>query len=264
VKKLFVTGIAAAAALCGAPALAADMAVKAPLLSTPTYSWAGFYVGANAGGHWGTDNDPAFTSVDTNFTSTNIAIHNQAAPANLKPAGFAGGIHFGYNWQKSNVVVGLEADIDGLAGTKSRAVTVPLTVAPATSTFTDSARDNWMSTLRVRAGFLPTDQILIFATGGLALSSWSLNHSFSSTGAGGPSGTDNRTVVRTGWTVGGGLEYALKNNWFVRAEYLYANFGTTNSVLVTQCPCGPFITNFAEPEKLSENIVRVGISYLFH
>jgi hypothetical protein len=43
-------GIAAIAALIGAPAFAADMAVKAPPPApAPVYSWTGWYVGGNLG-----------------------------------------------------------------------------------------------------------------------------------------------------------------------------------------------------------------------
>ena len=46
--------IAVIAALIGTPALAADMAVKAPPpVSASAYSWTGFYVGGNVGYGWG-------------------------------------------------------------------------------------------------------------------------------------------------------------------------------------------------------------------
>jgi outer membrane immunogenic protein len=52
-KKILVAGIAAAA-FCGAPAIAADMPVKAPpMVAAPYDPWTGCYVGANVGGGWG-------------------------------------------------------------------------------------------------------------------------------------------------------------------------------------------------------------------
>ena len=44
--------IVAAAVVIGTPALAADMAVKAPPMVAPPPSWTGFYLGANVGGVW--------------------------------------------------------------------------------------------------------------------------------------------------------------------------------------------------------------------
>ena len=54
-KKLLLAGIAVAA-FCGVPALAADMAFKAPPPPAPAFSWAGFYLGINGG--YSLANDP--------------------------------------------------------------------------------------------------------------------------------------------------------------------------------------------------------------
>ena len=48
--KTALIGLGAIAVLAGSPALAADMAVKAPPpVMLPVYSWTGFYIGAQAG-----------------------------------------------------------------------------------------------------------------------------------------------------------------------------------------------------------------------
>ena len=47
----------------------------------------------------------------------------------------------------------------------------------------------------------------------------------------------------------------------VRAEYLYADFGTDSSVV--NATVGASNTAFTHPEKLSENVARFGISYKF-
>ena len=59
-KKLVIASLALAA--FAAPAFAADMPVKAPVYKAPViapvYNWTGFYLGLNAGGSWGRqDND---------------------------------------------------------------------------------------------------------------------------------------------------------------------------------------------------------------
>jgi hypothetical protein len=66
VKKLFVC--IAAAAFCSTPALAADMAVKAPPPAppAPVYSWTGFYLGVNLGYGW---DDPVVTFSGNDPTS---------------------------------------------------------------------------------------------------------------------------------------------------------------------------------------------------
>jgi outer membrane immunogenic protein len=264
-KKLLVAGIAAAA-FCGAPAIAADMPVKPPVYKAPppVFSWTGWYGGVNAGAHWGRDNDPAFVSANNNVGPAGVAALNQIAPVKLSPTGFAGGIQFGYNVQASNIVWGWEADIDGLTGSKTRDLSF-LLLGATPSRFIDKADDRLMSTLRARVGFLASDRFLIFATAGGALSNWSLSHTFQQPGVvGGANGSENRNVTRIGWTVGGGVEYAVNNQWSVRAEYLYANFGTANGTLVTAVAGGPaFVTNFAERDHLSESIARIALNYRF-
>lgn len=258
-------GIAALAALIGTPALAADMAVKVPPpIAAPTYGWTGFYVGANVGGHWSNDNDTASLSATNEFSGGLPAALGQDASANLHPSGIAGGAQIGYNWQINSLVYGLEGDFEWLAGTANRNLVTPEPGDPASSwQFTDSASDRWMSTLRARLGWT-ADRFLIYITGGVAFSEWQLDHFFFETQPG-PIGTTNNTVFRTGWTVGGGLEYALNTNWFVRAEYLYANFGTANINMSAPVPGNPAIFNVIDhSQKLSENLARFGISYKFN
>jgi outer membrane immunogenic protein len=246
-------------------ALAADLPAKAPFYKAPVgaqpYDWGGLYVGANAGSHTSRDDDPAFDSFDANWGPGTVALFNQAAPVSLRQSGFAGGFHIGYNWQKSNFVYGLEADIDALNGSASRNLILPVPID--TVQFTDSAKDRWMSTVRVRAG-MAFNQVLIFGTAGLAVSSWQLDHSFAQIDfAGATNGTISRTVTRTGWVAGGGVEYALDNNWSLRGEYLHADFGTTTSTLYSNETPPAFATIFTHPEKLTEDVVRGGVSYKF-
>ena len=95
----FVTLIGAAAA--------ADMPVKAPIYKAPVvvppYSWTGFYVGLNAGGSWGKQDNSLVTVPGgvTLFSNSNSL------------DGFIGGGQVGYNWQSDHWVFGLEADFQG-------------------------------------------------------------------------------------------------------------------------------------------------------
>jgi len=55
---------------------------------------------------------------------------------------------------------------------------------------------------------------------------------------------NSQTDTAVGWTVGGGVEYALTNNCLLRAEYLFVQIPTYRT-------------------SLNENIVRFGVSYKF-
>ena len=103
-------------------------------------------------------------------------------------AGFIGGAQIGYNYQIGSFVVGLEGDIQ---------------YADFGREFTylgnDFESSDWFGTVRARAG-VAFGQALIYGTGGFAFAD-----------------------DATGWTVGGGLEYAFTNNLSAKIEGLYVN-----------------------------------------
>ena len=43
---------------------------------------------------------------------------------------------------------------------------------------------------------------------------------------------ETASETRTGWTVGGGIEWAFWNNWSMKAEFDYYDFGTSSVTLV--------------------------------
>jgi outer membrane immunogenic protein len=280
-QKKFAIVVTAIATLTGAPALAADMAVKAPPPSLlPVYSWTGFYVGANLGGGWGsqsvgyTPNDP-----ETLFL---FQYGGAPPPVSINSSGVLGGIQAGYNRQvNSRWLVGIEADLNG-SGIKGSASTSGVFAPYYTAPFNAPVQSgiDWFSTVRARVGYLPTSNLLAYATAGFALGrvtqsgSWNTNTGFSFGGnvytincfgnpvclAGSSSG------IATGWTAGVGLEYALRQNWTLRAEYLYVSLGGRGSV--TETVLGP--TPGALPSSLNANfgninfnVARVGLSYEF-
>src|SRR5262249_14104994 len=66
--------------------------------------------------------------------------------------------------------------------------------------------------------------------------------------------------TRTGWTVGGGIEYAVGYGWSIKGEYLYVDFDhytTFNSP--------PFGVNNIAPRdvRLNDHIIRGGLNYKF-
>jgi outer membrane immunogenic protein len=87
-KKLLVAGIAAAAFYI-APALAADMAVKAPA-PAPVYNWTGFYIGVNGGGVWGRT-DPGYFNGTAFVASIASQLQQAGGPNFNNSGGLAGG-----------------------------------------------------------------------------------------------------------------------------------------------------------------------------
>ena len=121
---------------------------------------------------------------------------------------------------------------------------------------------NVQGSVRGRIG-IAFDRALIYGTGGVALTGFNttiVDTTGFFTGAPGTNATFSNT--RAGWTAGGGIEYAVTDNWWVRAEYRYSNFGNT-----TDFPFAgalPFADSFVSlRHHLTENQVQAGLSYRF-
>ena len=76
--------------------------------------------------------------------------------------------------------------------------------------------------------------------------------------------------TRTGWTVGGGVEWAFWNNWSAKIEYDFYDFGTRSVTLagtfVPLFPLGAPLTPVIVPGidiKERINAVKFGINYRF-
>jgi outer membrane immunogenic protein len=104
--------------------------------------------------------------------------------------------------------------------------------------------------------------LLVYATGGAAFTS--IKDTYTDTTGfvtGVPLAYEAITKNRSGWTVGGGLEYAVTDNWSVRAEYRYSDFGHyTDYPFTVYVPFGDVLT---VQHHLTENQVQVGLSYKF-
>lgn len=272
--------------LNAAGAMAADLPArttytKAPAVVNPIYDWTGFYVGANAGGAWGRS-DPSTTTVLSPagyFNATSVPVVNAAGLQSTRPSGFTGGVEAGYNWQISNVVLGIEGDVDSfhLRGNSAGAGVFPC-CAPSGFSVTSSVGSDWLATVRGRVGFA-ADKWLFFASGGVAVTN--LKGSFAYTdncfivpacgGApGGPLTTEAMSFSNTkaGYAVGGGIEAALWSNWSIKAEYLYVNFGAISATGLITAPAGAIFAGsnnnpFTHSFGLSANLVRLGVDYRF-
>ena len=260
--KWLVGGAALTALVAAAPATGSELSgAAAPIYNQHGfYNWNGFYIGLNGGGHWSNVSDPAIITSNTFWIANNIAIMSAALPLKSNAYGFAGGGQAGYNWLVSSFVLGLEADIMALSGMPTRTLTVPWTNPAQHATLSDSGNDRWMATFRGRVGYA-FDRVLFYVTGGGAAANRSVSHAYSDNfGAGTPLTTAQVTQTRYGWTVGGGVEFAMWNNWAVRAEYLFANLGTIDSVLVFQNTPGKGAT-IAHADALTESVARAAVSY---
>jgi outer membrane immunogenic protein len=221
-------------------AFAADLPYRGPppvyAPPPPIFTWTGIYIGGQVGYAWGSD---PIDEVDTVFD------HN--AFFNDKPNGVIGGAHLGYNLQIAQWVAGLEGSVDGTSLHGTRTSAGPLVV-------TMSTRPDVQGSIRGRVG-VAFDRVLIYGTGGAAFSGITNNYSL-----GFPFFlSESDTKTRTGWTVGGGLEYAVTNNWSIRAEYRYSDFGRSPDFPFSSITFG----NVSFTHHLTESQVQAGFSYKF-
>lgn len=260
-------------------ALAADLPVRtgpAPAYYpvATVYDWGGGYIGINGGyafgqSEWGSDPlNPSGNSSTGNFHVN---------------GGLVGGT-MGVSGQWGAWVLGVEGDFDwqGLSGTSNSSFctslitsTVPnlvdakgVIIPPAVTTAAGSScktASNWLGTLRARFGYA-WDRVLVYGTAGGA----GANVETALTGL------PYQNNAEFGWTVGGGVEVALAENWTFKVEYLFVDLGNAvcnhgyscgyDVAATTTAPPSPTITppvGASMAVRLNENIVRVGLNFKF-
>lgn len=236
-KLLLSTLLATVASSAMAADMWAPMSAPAPYMAAPApYDWTGFYVGVNGGYDW---SKQSFGGVSYGGTTIGVS----GLPSVSLDGVTAGGT-VGSNLQYGNTVFGLEGDLDwsnskGTLGLRGTDISL-------------NDNDDYSGTVRGRVGYA-FGRLLPYVTGGLY---WQRSKAtISSPTYLGPYGVSvNDTSV--GWTLGGGVEYALTNNWSVKAEYLYAranpSFASTTS-----------FGSVALKINGDVNIVRAGVNYKF-
>jgi len=209
-KKLLLASLALAAVCSAQSALAADMPVKARPLPPAVilFSWTGFYVGGQVGWAQATD--------DASIENPGIPFPPPIfIPFQVEMEGIIGGGHVGFLWQYNNIVLGVEGSFDVSDLDKAFVVGVcPLFCGDATTSIDHQA------SFRGILGWA-IDRFLIYATGGVAFAD--ITNTYDTTAFGG--GFASIGDWRTGWTIGGGLKYAFTNNWSIRGEYRFSDFG---------------------------------------
>jgi len=308
VKNIYITRVALILALFAGSAFAADLPSRkappyAPPPPPPPPLWTGFYAGLNAGGTWSESNSVTTSAGVVQFCRPDQICGAGAEAAamsalgasgvhSLSNSGFIGGGQIGYNWQFNNVfVVGLEADIQGVAGANGSAnsasvasVPTPTSARAATigTALSVTKSLDYLGTVRGRLGYLVTPTLLAYATGGLAYGGVSSSTNIFQSGlpgfgnialAFGSAGDFSDT--RFGYTVGGGLEWMFLPNWSAKLEYLYYDLGNVSysggqivdPILNPTSPIVPptfFINAVRATTRFDGHIVRAGVNYHFN
>ncbi len=198
-RKVLFSAVALAA-LTGS-ALAADLpsTKSVPVYAPPAFTWTGFYAGIEGGAIFPNIRGDGYCSFST--------------------LGAFGGV-VGYNFQVSpTFVIGLEGDGGAVWGSGHTVANNSLFSAySATST-----NSTYFGDVRGRLGYA-MDRAPLYAAGGGAFGNVETNYLLPVVAIPG----FNTTSSRTGWTIGGGLEYAIWDNWVGRVEYRYTDLGSSN------------------------------------
>jgi outer membrane immunogenic protein len=178
---------------------------------------------------------PPYAAPYYNWTGFYIGVNGGGAfgTDNFNTSGGLVGGQLGYNWQFGQFVYGLEGDADW-SNIRGNVNGVGCGVVGC------SINNDFLSTVRGRLGYA-VDRVMPYVTGGLAIGNIRTS---------GPALIGN-DQTNAGWTVGGGLEFALPSNWTAKVEYLYVDLGNN-------CGVGCGLSG-----DYTTNVVRGGFNYRF-
>ena len=232
---MYKLGMLALGSLLAAPAIAADMPVKAPVLRAApavAYNWTGCFIGGNVGGVW----------VKSDFTA--------APPDPVQPLGshdassVIGGVQGGCDYQVGRWVFGIQGDYDWTSAKGEH----PSFAAP---NFLIRSRAKSLASVTGRIGYT-WDRFLGYVRGGGAWERNEFDTIFIPTSV----LFDSARGTFSGWTVGVGGEYAFTNYISGFAEYDYYDFGTRRVSFFT--PAGA--PTFNADVKERKHVFKVGLN----
>ncbi|MGU3575980.1 TonB-dependent receptor domain-containing protein [Brucellaceae bacterium C25G] len=195
--------------------------------------WSGLYAGFHAGGAFG----KTWGNTSTLDGSDSTIANRESADLNL--GGALIGFQAGYQWHlDNNLVLGLEGDWSkayNMTGSRKVLALDPVLAKNGHVDANTSYDIDWTASLRPKVGYAFNNRFLAYATGGLALAretQWRDQYISNLREEDRPYGdattvaaVEKSTATRLGFTVGGGLEYALSEHWSLKADYAYSRFG---------------------------------------
>ncbi|WP_424363299.1 outer membrane beta-barrel protein [Methylocystis parvus] len=281
-----------------APASVTGVLKKGPPPSAAPALWQGAYAGLNAGYTWdprpeiATAGVPVATGID-DFLTLNGALSlyppfwlasaaGMSGRSMAAGGGSTGGAQIGYNFQADRFVAGFEADLQG-SNARTRHGLFNGTDAwdgftehVVITTVNHTKNVDWLGTARGRLGYLISPTLLGYGTAGFAYgetrASTFIRQNWGDAGFGfalqASNSTGSYSGFRTGWTIGGGLEWMFAPNASVKAEYLHYDLGSASYALTPLATllAGGALSNVLAPSARTQfrgDIARVGLNYHF-
>jgi outer membrane immunogenic protein len=213
---------------------------RASATEAQSYDWSGAYIGVHGGYVWTKPEWEDCCSFPGPVTTPFDSLDGSSAIF---------GLQAGYNWQFSNMVIGLESNLSK-ADISTSAERSDFMAAGGT-------KFEWMADVTARAGY-PIGPSLLYAKGGVAFTRvenyWTFDglDPFQKPMA---RGTDNLV----GWTLGLGTEFGITKQISARLEYDYFDFGKSDSPLTYVFSNG----GVPSERRLTAQAVKFGINYRF-
>jgi outer membrane immunogenic protein len=231
-------------ALAATTASAADLALGAPAAAPVAFTWTGCHVGGHVGG---------LISDEIHTSSAGVsADHNATA--------FVGGGQIGCDYQFApKWVVGAEgrAAWNSLKFSYNSTIVSLLTGAVVAPTQVMTTND-FLASATGRLGYVYGGGLwMAYARGGVAWTRDRYEDPFIIPA--GPSVDPSATTNRTGWTVGGGVEWAFAPHWSANLEFNYYDFGTQTIILTNAVP----VVNVTTHVQDQFSATTVGVNYHF-
>ena len=247
--KKILLGVVGLTIIGVAPAVAADLPVKAPYAKAPViapiYNWSGFYIGLNGGG--------GSSTKCWDLVALAGFVVPTALPEGCHHAtGGTFGGQIGYRWQTRNWVFGIEGqgnwadfrgnNLNSLDGTLFR------------TGLTDESRIKAFGLITGQLGFA-WDNFLVYVKGGGAV----VGDKYDTFVA--PSGLliDTARETRWGGAVGVGFEYGLAPNWSLGFEYDHLFLGSNN--VDAFAPTGAFSATDRIRQDVDIGLIRVNYHF---
>jgi outer membrane immunogenic protein len=244
--KLHSAVLAASAVLLSTGAFAADLPIRKeappPVPYIVPFSWTGFYVGAFAGGSFGS----------VSYSDATLATGNKSTPGGFNVGGLIGA-----NYQFSSVVVGAEGEY-GYNTNGANSVNFTGTFAGNPYNLSQKFSNTGIGRLRARLGYAVMPNFLLYAAGGWTFANTNTSVGGTYGGFATPFSVSNNKSV-SGWNLGVGGEYAFTQNWIGRVEYIYDGFSKT----AYNYNYPPYAFADSRNASLSLNTIRAALEYKF-
>lgn len=205
---------ASTALLCAGTAMAGELSVvkKDDALTDGMPRWAGTYFGAIGGYTFG-------KAVDRDYNPVTLNVRAETPVTEVKGGTYGG--YAGFNWQAGNLVYGAEI---GFNGSDADGAWHPdWNPAFAYSGNEVSHEVNWFGGLTGRAGYA-TGRMLYYALFGIVVGNDTTTLSYITDDV--PDWSESNKKTHTGWTIGGGFEYAINDYISTRVEFSHVDFVT--------------------------------------